>query len=154
MGSPSARKAGLVNLLIQLSKPGFSGLSDSHDPESRLSPNTWHQWSHSIHERFGTVVCITSVGLTEPSCDMVICQITESVEVTNLGTPTPFDQSRSCDVQTELNSDATMISRDDAQSMQRQVQNSVGSSLVTPAKAGVQHSELWLLACGFPLSRE
>ena len=64
------------------------------------------------------VVCITSVGLTEPSCDMVICQITESVEVTNLGTPTPFDQSRSCDVQTELNSDATMISGDDAQSMQ------------------------------------
>ena len=36
----------------------------------------------------------------------------------------------------------------------RQVQNSVGSGLVTPAKAGVQYGERWLLACGFPLSRE
>ncbi len=36
----------------------------------------------------------------------------------------------------------------------RQVQNSTSSSLVTPAKAGVQYGERWLLACGFPLSRE
>ena len=38
--------------------------------------------------------------------------------------------------------------------LEREVQNSVGSSLVTPAKAGVQYGERWLLACGFPLSRE
>ena len=50
--------------------------------------------------------------------------------------------------------DRHMVGRVYAVFLEREVQNSVGSGLVTPAKAGVQYGERWLLACGFPLSRE